>query len=319
MAASSSTKVVIAALFGNLGIAVSKFAAAAMTGSAAMFSEAVHSVVDTGNQWLLLYGMRRARRPADTAHPFGYGMELYFWSFVVALLVFALGAGLSIYQGVAQIRHPRELGDPAINYVVLAVAMAFEGVAWGIALKEFNRVRGPLGLVAAVRQSKDPALFAVLFEDTAALSGLLVALVAVYVADTYDLPVVDGAASVGIGLILAATAVILAYETKALLIGEAARPEVVRGIRDLAGADPRIDRVNDVLTMHMGPQDVLLNLSLDFRDDLTAGQVETAIDELDRRLKAAHPEIRRVFIEAAAGPGGHGPLRETDRLPETER
>jgi len=298
LAAPSSKTVILAALGGNLLIAIAKFSAAAYTGSAAMFSEAVHSVVDTGNQWLLLYGMKQAKRPADAAHPFGYGMELYFWTFVVAVLVFALGAGMSIYEGVRHILHPHPLGDPTISYFVLGVAFLFEGAAWTVAFKAFNRSRGSMGILAAVRHSKDPTVFTVLFEDSAAMIGLVTAFLGIYLSRALGIPWLDGAASVMIGLILAITAVLLAYESKGLLIGEAASPQVVEGIRNMVGRDPRIDNANEVLTMHLGPQDVLLNLSLDFAEHLTSSEVEDAISNLERRIKKAHPEITRVFIEA---------------------
>ncbi|MDH5528091.1 MAG: cation diffusion facilitator family transporter [Nitrospirota bacterium] len=301
MAASGSTRVVLAALAGNLLIAISKFGAAAHTGSSAMLSESIHSLVDTGNQWLLLYGMRRAKQPPDATHPFGYGMEVYFWTFVVSILVFALGAGISIYEGIDRITHPHPVGDPTINYVVLGVAMLFEATAWWVAYREFNRSRGTLSLLAAVRRSKDPTVFTVLFEDSAAMLGLLVAFLAVWTAHNFDMPILDGIASVLIGLILAVTAAVLAYESKGLLIGEAAHPEEVEMIRKLAIADPRIDGVNAVLTMHMGPDDVLLNLSLDFADHLSAGELEQTIVELSERIRANNRQIKRVFIEAREG------------------
>lgn len=298
MAGPAPTKVIVAALLGNLGIAAAKFGAWGVTGSAAMLSEAIHSLVDTGNQWLLLYGSRRARRPADAAHPFGYGMEVYFWTFVVAMLVFAFGAGLSIYGGVRRIRDPQPLADPAVNYVVLGVAALFEAGAWTIAFREFNRRRGRFGLFVAVLRSKDPTIFTVLFEDSAALLGLVVAALAIVLSQVLDLPVLDGVGSVVIGLILGGTAVLLASESKGLLIGEAAHPETVRAIRLLIETDPRILRTNEVLTMHLGPNDVLVNLSLAFADHLSAGEVERAITELEERIRAGHQEVNRVFIEA---------------------
>jgi len=303
MAVPSSTRVIVAALVGNLAIAVAKFAAAGVTGSSAMLSEAIHSLVDTGNQWLLLYGIRRSRRPPDASHPFGYGMEIYFWTFVVAMLVFALGAGLSLYQGYRHLLHPRAIENPTVNYLVLGFAALFEAGAWGIAVKEFNRRRGRVGLLAAVLRSKDPTIFTVLFEDSAALLGLGVAAVGVFAAHTLHLPALDGAASIVIGLILAGTAALLAYESKGLLIGESAHPEVVRSIQTLLAGDERILRTNEVLTMHLGPSEVLLNLSLDFRDDLSAADVERFISEMERRIKTRHPEVNRVFIEAQSWRG----------------
>lgn len=298
MASGGSKKVVIAALVGNGLIAVTKYAAAAFTGSSAMFSEAVHSTVDTGNQALLLYGMKRASRPADRKHPFGYAPELYFWAFVVAILIFATGAGVSIYEGVEKIRHPEPITSPYVNYIVLALAIAFEGVAWTIAFREFRKTANHASYFASIRASKDPAIFTVLLEDTAAMLGLIVALVGIALAQLLDLPVLDGVASVVIGIILAVIAVFLAYETKALLIGEAAAPGVVAGVRRLVGAEAGILRINEVLTMHMGPQDVLLNLSVDFRPELSSDQVEATITHLEGAIQGEYPEITRVFIEA---------------------
>ena len=271
-----------------------------------MFSEAVHSLVDTGNQALLLYGIQRSRRPADARHPFGYGRELYFWAFIVAILLFSAGAGVSIYEGVHKIRDPQPVTDAYINYIVLGLAMVFEGAAFVFALREFNRVKGGRGYLAAVRVSKDPALFTVLLEDAAALLGLAVALCGIFLAQVLELPVLDGVASVAIGLVLTAAALLLAYETKGLLIGEAAKPEVVARIRRIVGAEHGVDRINEILTMHMGPRDVLFNLSLDFRSTLTADEVEAEVSRLERQIKAALPEITRVFIEAQSRARGRG-------------
>jgi len=295
-----SIKVIMAALIGNALIAITKFAAAWWTGSSAMLSEAIHSLVDTGNQILMLHGLRRSKQPADDQHPFGYGMEVYFWSFVVAILVFAVGAGVSIYEGVSKILEPHIVKDVMVNYVVLGVAVMFESVAWWIAFKEFGRSKGRMGIIEAVSRSKDPTIFTVLFEDTAALLGLVVAFIGVFAADYYNLPVLDGVASVIIGVILALTATLLAYETKGLLIGEAAHPRVIEGVKRIARAQATVDGVNEVLTMHLGPSDVLLNLSLDFDDERTADDVERAISDMERLIKAEFPEITRVFIEAQA-------------------
>lgn len=298
MANPSSKKVIFAALAGNGLIAITKFAAAASTGSSAMFSEAIHSVVDTGNQVLLLYGIKRANRPADRKHPFGYGMELYFWTFVVAILIFGVGAGISIYEGIAKIKHPHPITNPTINYYVLGFAMVFEGAAWYIAYKEFNKSRGSSGLIAAVRKSKDPTIFTVLFEDTAALIGLFVAMVGIFLSDYLQLPFLDGVASIIIGIILATTAGLLAYECKGLLTGEAASDDVVSGVKWIIGENPFILHVNEVLTLHLGPKDILLTVSLDFKDNLSSKQVEEAISSFEIRIKEKFPEITRVFIEA---------------------
>ncbi|PCK00648.1 MAG: cation transporter [Zetaproteobacteria bacterium] len=298
--ASGSKKVIIAALIGNSLISITKFFAASVTGSAAMLSEGIHSLVDTGNQILLLYGLKRAAKPADANFPFGHGKEIYFWSFVVAILIFSVGAGISIYEGINHIYHPSELHDPTINYIVLSIAILFEGAAFAFALKEFNKVRGRLGYIEAVRNGKDPALFVVLFEDFAALLGLFVALAGIYLAQITQDPFWDGMASVAIGMILGLTAVWLAYETKSLLIGESANPEIVDSIKNIAGQYDGIEQVNEVLTLHMGPEFLLVNISIDFRDDLPAGTVEQTIAAITTDIKSAHPLAKKIFIEAEA-------------------
>ena len=298
MASSSSTKVIYAAFIGNALIAVSKFTAAGVTGSSAMLSEGVHSVVDCGNQLLLLFGLRRAAREPDAHHPFGYGMELYFWTFVVAILIFALGSGISIYEGIHKVRHPTEIRSPEWNYAVLILSMIFEGVAWTIAYREFNKSRGSANFIKAVRESKDPTIFTVLFEDTAAMLGLVIAFAGVAGSQYFNMPVLDGAASIGIGIVLAIVAVLLAIESKGLLIGEGADPEVVEAIKSMVLDDKRILRINEVLTMHLGPKDILLNASLDFADGLDAQYVEQAISEFEQKIKSTYPDITRVFIEA---------------------
>jgi cation diffusion facilitator family transporter len=298
MSSPSSSKAIIAALIGNSIIAISKFIAASYTGSSAMFSEGVHSVVDSGNQLLLLYGVKRSKKPADKSHPFGYGKELYFWSFVVAILIFGLGAGICFYEGIHKISSPQSVTNPIINYTVLGLAIIIEGWTCWVAATEFKKSKGDLGWVKAIRKSKDPALFTVLFEDTAALLGLLVALIALSLSEYLNLPVLDAIASLIISFILAVTAGLLAFECKGLLTGEGAREEVVRGINQIIDESQGIKYVNEVLTLHLGPEDVLLNVSLDFKDDLSSGEVEEAISALESRIKGMFPEIRRVFIEA---------------------
>lgn len=300
MATHNSKKVIYAALAGNALIAVTKFSASVYTGSSAMLSEAIHSLVDTGNQGLLLFGLARAGKPADEDHPFGYGRELYFWAFVVAILIFAVGAGVSIYEGISKVRHPHEVTSPMVNYIVLGLSMVFEGVALYIAVSEFNKSRGKLGFVQAVRQSKDPATFTVVFEDAAAMAGLVVALVGLLMAEYLDMPVLDGVASIGIGCILALTAIFLAYETKALLIGEGASPEVEKGVREIISTEKTVRNLNELRTMHMGPEDVLLALSLDFFDHYKAGTVERTIYRIEKGIKSRFPEIRRLYIEVQA-------------------
>jgi cation diffusion facilitator family transporter len=298
MAHSGSKKVIYAALVGNALIAVTKLAAAATTGSSAMLSEGIHSIVDTGNQVLLLVGLGRSQRQADPDHPFGYGKEIYFWSFVVAIMIFAVGAGVSLYEGIRHIQHPAPMANAKLNYMVLALAFVFEGAAWGMALKEFRLSKGRLGYLQAVRQSKDPSTFVVLFEDTAAMLGIIVAFVGIWLGQVTGLVWLDGAASIVIGLILGLTAWLLAVETKDLLIGEAAAPDCVAGVRKLAAGTAGVVKVNEVLTLHMGPEYILVNLSLDFQDDFTADRVETAVAELEAAIKADWPLVKKIFAKA---------------------
>jgi cation diffusion facilitator family transporter len=298
--ASASKKVIFAALIGNSLVALTKFVAAALTGSSAMLSEGVHSVVDTGNQVLLLYGLKRARKPPDKENPFGHGKEIYFWSFVVAILIFALGAGISIYEGIHHITHPRALGKPYINYIVLALAMIFEGGALYFAVTEFYRAKGKLGFLEGVRRGKDPSLFVVLFEDSAAMLGLMTAFAGIWLTQVTGSPFFDGAASVVIGLILGGTAIWLAYETKSLLIGESADEDVVRAIREIVRSGEGIEHVNEILTLHMGPEYILANLSVDFADGLPSEKIEATIAGLDRSIKAVFPSVKRIFVEAEA-------------------
>ena len=298
--ASGSKKVILAALVGNSLVAITKFVAAFFTGSSAMFSEGIHSVVDTGNQVLLLWGIRRSKRPANERFPFGYGKEIYFWSFVVAILIFALGAGVSIYKGIHHVQHPVPIANPFINYIVLVLAIIFEGGALYFAAKEFHLVKGRMGYIEAVQRGKDPATFVVLFEDTAAMSGLLIAFIGIVISQVTGDPVYDGIASILIGIILAATAAWLAYETKGLLIGESARKNVRQKITDIAKNVPWVEHVNEVLTLHMGPEYILVNMSVDMNNSTPVGEMEKAIAKLDQDIKAAFPEVKRVFVEAEA-------------------
>ena len=298
MSAKSSKKAIYAALAGNGMIALTKFFASAYTGSSAMFSEAIHSVVDTGNQILLLYGIKRSERPADKTHPFGYGMEVYFWSFVVAILLFGLGSGVSIYEGISKIQNPHPVTNPFVNYIVIGFAIIFETIAFSVAYRELRKTKGSQSLIKAIRTSKDPTIFTVLFEDFAALLGLMVAGLAIYLGEVLNLPILDGIASVIIGLILAFTASLLAFECKGLLCGEAANDQIVAGIEDIVKGETDVLYINEILTMHLGPQDILLNISLDFKDAMSSGNVQTTISELETSIKSKFPEIKRVFIEA---------------------
>ncbi|MDA1074606.1 MAG: cation diffusion facilitator family transporter [Proteobacteria bacterium] len=295
--AGSSKKAIYAALVGNSLIAVTKFTAATFTGSSAMFSEGVHSLVDTGNQILLLYGLKRAETPPSSEFPFGHGKEVYFWCFVVAMLIFGIGASVSLYQGWQHLFHAEPLHNLSINYIVLGFAVLFESGALWVAMREFNAQKGHYGFLEAVRMSKDPSIFVVVFEDTAALLGLLVALAGLVAYQITGNLIFDALASIIIGLILAGTALWLAYESKSLLIGEAASPLLRTQIRDCVVTDPRITHVNEVATMHMGPQQIIVNLSVDFVDGVDSSVVKQAVTDATRRIKALDPAISRVFIE----------------------
>jgi cation diffusion facilitator family transporter len=298
--ASSSKKVILAALIGNSLIAITKLIAAALTRSSAMFSEGIHSLVDTGNQILLLHGLRRAKKPADEAFPFGHGKEIYFWSFVVAISIFALGAGISIYEGVRRVLHPHAIENPMVNYIVLLLAMVFEGVAWYLAFTEFTKAKGKWGFLEAVQRGKDPSMFVVLFEDSAAMLGLIVAFVGILLSQLTGVLWFDGLASILIGVILGGTAVWLAHETKGLLIGESANRRVVEGIRRIAQAVGSIEHVHEVLTMHMGPDFILANISVKFAKGTRAEEIESTIAGLDQEIKKGFPMVKRVFVEAEA-------------------
>ena len=293
----SSKKVIYAALAGNGLIAVSKFVGASITGSSAMVAEGIHSVVDTGNQVLLLHGLRRAKKPADAKHPFGYGAEIYFWAFVVAILIFSIGAGISIWHGVEKIIHPHEIQNARINYVILGAAIIFEGVAWTIAYIEFKKYKGKKQLMKAVRDSKDPTIFTVLFEDSAAMAGLIVATIGIWIATTFNIPQADGIASVTIGVILAVTASLLAYETKGLLIGEAADPQVLKEVKKIIKTENNINAINEIRTLHRGPNDILLAMSVDYKSNVTAGVVEKTNTKIEQEVKQKFPDVKRMFIE----------------------
>jgi cation diffusion facilitator family transporter len=265
----SSKKVVWVALAGNALVTATKFVAAWWTGSAAMLSEAFHSSVDVGNQLLLLYGLAQARRPPDASHPLGYGRELYFWSFIVALLMFALGAGASAYQGIDRILHPQAIVDPLVSYVVLACSLLFEGYSWWTAHKRFLAAKGTMSYWEAVRRSKDPPTFLVLFEDSAALIGLMIALVGTLAAQFLEEPRYDGLASIAIGLLLAGVGAVIGRETKGLLIGERGSSRLERSILKMATTERGVERANGILTFQLGPEHVVATLSLEFADRLT--------------------------------------------------
>jgi cation diffusion facilitator family transporter len=288
--------VLYGALAANLGIGVAKFVAAGITGSSSMLTEGVHSCVDSGNQILLLYGQHRAKQKPDAIHPFGYGRELYFWAFVVAILIFAVGAGVSVYEGYLHIIDPEPLSDPLINYIVLGISAALEGSSWFIAMREFAKAKGDTGWWRAVRQSKDPAGFIVLFEDSAALAGLAIAGIGVWASHAFADPRIDGVASIAIGLILGLVAVLLAREAKGLLIGERANPQVVETVRSIIAAHPAVTSVNHVRTIHTAPDAIFVAVSADFVDSVTMGDGERLIEELEDQLRVAVPMLSSIYI-----------------------
>ncbi len=295
--ASGGKLVLYAALGGNLAIAVTKFVAASLTGSSSMLTEGIHSLVDTGNQALMLHGRHRAAQPPDGKHPLGHGRELYFWAFVVALLIFTGGAGMSIYEGILHIRAPEMATRPAVNFAVLGASFVFESISLSIAVPEFLRTKdAEQGWFAAFEQSKDPTIFVVLMEDTAALTGLTVAAVFIGLAQITGDPRWDGAGSIVIGLLLATVAVILARECKKLLIGEEARPAVQERLRATARNHAGVCHVNDAITVHLGPHDVIAMMNLDFEDDLPLSQVERIIEEIEDTVKAEFDEIRWLYV-----------------------
>ncbi|MCE7984376.1 MAG: cation transporter [Caldilinea sp. CFX5] len=289
---------VYGAIGANLLVAVTKFVAAFFSGSSSMLAEGIHSVVDTGNQLLLLLGIRRARRPPDQNHPFGHGQELYFWSLIVAILLFGMGGGMSVYEGITHLQHPTPLEDPVWGYVVLGCAFLFEGTSLGIALHELQSASTEANLWRAVRQSKDPTVFVVVFEDAAALLGLITAFLGIYFSHQLGNPRIDGIASLIIGLLLATVAVLLAYESRGLLLGESADRRKVEAIRALTQADPGVVRAGLPMTMHFGPEDVLLNLDVQFRAGLSSAELARTVDRLEKRIRQEYPEIKRIFIEA---------------------
>lgn len=294
----SAKKTIYAAMAANFAIAIIKFIAASITGSSAMLSEGIHSVVDTGNELLLLLGIRLSKKPADDSHPFGYGQELYFWTLIVALFIFAIGGGMSIYEGVNHVRHPEPLTDPFWNYVVLGLAVVFEGYSWNVALQEFLANKNEDSFWEAIRASKDPTIFTILFEDTAALIGLLVAFIGVFSGHLLSNVYLDGVASIIIGIILCGVALLLAAESKGLLIGEGAKAETVASIRKITNEDPAVAEVVKVLTLHFGPQEILLNLEIEFNEDLETGELAIAVERLETSIRKQHAEVKNIFIEA---------------------
>jgi cation diffusion facilitator family transporter len=296
--AGSSNRAIYGAIAANTAIAISKFTAAFFTGSSAMFSEGIHSLVDTGNGFLLLVGIKRSVKPADEDHPFGYGKEIFFWSFVVALLIFALGGGIAIYEGIKHILHPRPQANVSWNYLVLILAMIFEGAALRVALQEFNKTRGDRSFFKALRATKDSATLAVVVEDSAALLGLVIALISVLLGQVTGWVYFDGIGSVLIGVLLVVVSFFFAIECKDLLIGEGLLPEDLEKITLILQEEPRILRFRRPLSLYLGPNQVLVNLDVNFVDELTSNEIEETIDSLESRIKAALPVVNRIYIEA---------------------
>lgn len=290
------------AIYGAIGantlIAISKFTASFFTGSSAMLAEGIHSLVDTGNGLLLLLGIKRSKQIPDEMHPFGYGKEVYFWSFVVSILIFALGGGFAIYEGIHALQDPKIIEDPTWNYVVLAGAMLFEGIALYLALKTFNKARSRSGnLITSIVQSKDAATFAVIIEDTAALLGLTIAMLGIFLSQQLQNPYMDGGASVLIGIVLLSVATFLARESKGLLLGESASPEVLNSVEKILKKNIDIKDWALPQTMHFGPDSILLIVKIDFRDDIKLLQVERSIESLRTEIKAREPAITQVVIQ----------------------
>ncbi len=296
---SHSNITVYGALAANIAIAVLKFIAAAFTGSSAMLSEGIHSTVDSANQLLLLLGIHRSKMPPDRAHPFGHGKEIYFWSLIVSILIFGLGGGMSIFEGIKHIQHPEEISNIMWSYAVLCGAFLFEGTSFIIAVRNLNKNKGIKGsFYKRLRISKDPKIFVVIFEDGAALGGLLIALAGVFIGSHYDLPLADGIASILIGLLLAYVAVLLTIESRNLLIGESVQSHITDDIMKLVMEDKNVETLNRPLTMHMAPEDVLLALDVQFVRNLGSSELSATIKRLETSISKNHPEIKRIYIEA---------------------
>lgn len=296
--AGSSNIAIFGAIAANSAIAVSKFVAAYFTGSSAMLSEGIHSLVDTGNGMLLLFGIKLSKSPPDEKHPFGYGNEVFFWSFVVAILIFALGGGIAIYEGIQHVLHPRHLENVQWNYLVLVLAMVFEGSALRLALKQFNVSRRNKPFLRALRDSKDTSTVAIVIEDSAALIGLMIALLSVFLGQVSGWPYFDGIGSVLIGLLLVAVSFFFAAECKALLIGEGLLPEEVEKIQQVLEEETRVLAYRRPLSLYFGPSEVLVNLDVNFVDELTSDEIEVTIDRIEARIKTALPAVNRIYIEA---------------------
>lgn len=293
----SSKVAIVAALAANLAIAIIKFIAAGFTGSSAMLAEGIHSVVDTANEWLLLLGLRKSQRPAHEGRPFGYGRELYFWSFIVAIFIFAIGGGISVYEGIEHLRHPTPVGNPLWNYVVLGLAFLFDGASFLVARRTFNAQRKGRSFWRAFRSSKDPSTFVVLFEDAADLLGLIVAFLGVFLSHYFNNPALDGIASLLIGVILLVVAVLLLRENKSLLLGEPAEAAMLQEVTTLVTADAAVVATDAPLSSYLSPHEILLVLRVEFQPTLTAMQLTEAVDRLEAAVQNRYPDVRHVFVE----------------------
>ena len=293
----NSRAIIYAGIVGGLLVTATKFFAALLTGSSVMMSESVHSLVDTGNSLLLLYGMRRAKQTPDRTHPLGYSREIFFWSFVVAVLMFALGAGISLYEGVSHILNPEPIQNAMVNYIVLGISALIDGATWWLALRSFKGTLRFRSLFSKFKKSKDPSQFVNLFEDTAGLLGLIVAFGGTYFSVILKRPVLDGVASILIAIVLAATAVLLARETKELLIGETADQTVIDSILKISSKIDGVVHANGVITMQIGPEQIIVILSIEFSDELRTPEIEQKVVELERRVRAQHREVTALFIK----------------------
>ena len=294
--ATESKTALVAAILGNVAIAVTKFVAAVFTGSSAMISEGIHSIVDTGNGGLILLGIYKSQQPPDFEHPFGHGKELYFWSLIVALAIFAVGCGTSVYEGIRHLIYPKQIEHPIWNYAVLSFALIFEGGSWVFGWKAFQKAKGKWGVLDGIRRSKDPSAFMVLFEDSAAMLGLIIAFCGIFIGYQFSNIYADGVASILIGVLLGLVSFFLAYKSKGLLIGEGVEGDVLRQIHKLIESDPAVEHSSCLLTMHFGPHEVMLTLQVKFRDELSAVEIREAIARIQRNVQKEHPDITRIFF-----------------------
>ncbi len=299
----SSEFSIYVSIFGNLIVATAKFFAAIYSGSSAMLSEGFHSIIDAANAILLYYGIKKAKAAPDSKHPLGYGREIYFWSFIVAVLFFAFGAGISLYEGISQILKPEPLENVTINYIVYAVSAIFDGSTWYVSYRQFHDENGDLGILDAVKKSKNPPSFMLFFEDCAGMIGLAIAVIGTFISSYFEFPLADGIASILVALVLGTMAGIVAFETKGLLIGEAAEPEVIRSISSIAESVSGVNKTNGVTTIHVSPDEIVVSLSIEFNDDLKTGDIEKIVVEVERKLKQEHQEIRTIFIKPQTAAG----------------